>query len=163
MTLEQEKIKNGNVNGTESSFPKITKIVESIERNEKPVAISLNETNITDNRKARKKIKTPTYSKVVKRTANKDIAEKITKLEEIKASLLRDSSTQAYETSPPVLCCNSSICKNSSDQLGLNEQSLGDVLSPRMMNCHVFLVIFRIKNRLIIILTALRILELVVI
>ena len=36
--------------------------------------------------------------------------------------------TQAYEISPPVLCCNSSICKNSSDQLGLNEQSLGDEL-----------------------------------
>ena len=26
------------------------------------------------------------------------------------------------------MCCDSSICKNSSDQLGLNEQSLGDVL-----------------------------------
>ena len=36
--------------------------------------------------------------------------------------------TQAYETSPPVLCCDSSICKNSSDQLRLNKQSLGDVL-----------------------------------
>ena len=105
--------------------------MKPIEINKKPVAIKLNETNITDNRKARKKIKTPTYSKVVKRTANKDIGEKITKLEEIKASLLRDSSTQAYETSPPVLCCNSSICKNSSDQLGLNEQSLGDVLSSQ--------------------------------
>ena len=94
MTLEQEKIKNGNVNGTELNFPQITEIVESIERNEKPVAISLNETNITDNRKARKKIKTPTYSKVVKRTANKDIGEKITKLEEIKASLLREKIHQ---------------------------------------------------------------------
>ena len=41
---------------------------------------------------------------------------------------IRDSLSQAYETSPPVLCCDSSICKNSSDQLGLNKQSLGDVL-----------------------------------
>ena len=38
--------------------------------------------------------------------------------------------TQAYETSPPVLCCDSSICKNSSDQLGLNE-SFGNVLSSQ--------------------------------
>ena len=81
----------------------------------------MNETNITDNRKGRKKIKTPTYSEVVKLTANKDIGEKITNLEEIKVSLLRDSLTQAYETSPPVLCCDSSICRNPPDQLGLNE------------------------------------------
>ena len=39
---------------------------------------------------------------MVKRTANKDMGEKITNLEEIKASRLRDSLTQAYETSPPV-------------------------------------------------------------
>ena len=71
----------------------------------------MNETNITDNRKSRKKIGTPTYSEVVKRGADKDIAEKINNLEEIKASLLRDSLTHAYETSPPVLCCGSSICK----------------------------------------------------
>ena len=77
----------------------------------------MNETNITDNRKTRKKIKTPTYSKVVKRLTNTHIAEKVTNLEEIEASLLRDSLTQAYETSPPVLCCDSSVCKNSSDQL----------------------------------------------
>ena len=44
---------------------------------------------------------------------------------------LRDSLTQAYETSAPVLCCDSSICKNSSDKLGLNEQSLDDVLSSQ--------------------------------
>ena len=88
----------------------------------------MNETSVKDNRKAKKKIKTPTYSEVVKRTANKDIGEKITSLEEMKASLLRDSLTQAYETSLPVLCSDSPICKNSSDQLGLNEQSLSDVL-----------------------------------
>ena len=35
---------------------------------------------------------------------NKDIGKKITSLEEMKASLLRDSLTQAYETSLPVLC-----------------------------------------------------------
>ena len=29
------------------------------------------------------------------------------------------------------MCCDSSICKNSSDQLGLNEQSLGDRLSSQ--------------------------------
>ena len=75
----------------------------------------MNEINTTDNRKARKKVKTPTFSEVVKRTANKDIVEKTTNLEEIKASLLGDSLTQAYEISPPVLCCDSSICKNSSD------------------------------------------------
>ena len=91
----------------------------------------MNETNITDNRKSRKKIGTPTYSEVVKRGADKDIAEKINNLEEIKASLLRDSLTQAYETSPPVLCCGSSICKSSSNQVGLNGQSLGDVLSSQ--------------------------------
>ena len=67
----------------------------------------MNETNITDHREIRKKIKTPTYSEVVKQAANKDIGEKITNLEEIKASLLGDSLTQAYQTSPPVLCCDS--------------------------------------------------------
>ena len=70
----------------------------------------MSETNITDNRKARKKTKTPSYRDVVKRIANKNIGEKITKLEEIKASVLKDSLTQAYETSPPALCCDSSIC-----------------------------------------------------
>ena len=39
--------------------------------------------------------------------------------------------TQAYEKFQPVLCCDSSICKNSLDQLRLNEQSLGDVLSSQ--------------------------------
>ena len=58
--LEQEKIKSDNVNGTvqssvtESNFPQITEIVRLIEINEKPVAIKLNETNITVNRKVRK-------------------------------------------------------------------------------------------------------------
>ena len=91
----------------------------------------MNETNITENRKERKKIRTPTDSEMVKWTANKDIGEKITNLKEIKASLLRDILTQAYETSPPVLCCDSSICKSSSNQRGLNKQSLGDVLSSQ--------------------------------
>ena len=89
--LEQEKIKSDNVNGTvqssitKSNFPQITETEKLIEINEEPVEIKLNETSITDNRKARKNIKTPTYIEVVKRTAN--IGEKITNLEEIKASL----------------------------------------------------------------------------
>ena len=137
MILEQEKIKSDNVNGavqssiTESNFPQITETEKSIEINDKPVEIKLNEINITHNRKARKKIRTPAYSEVSKRRANKDIGEKITNLEEIKANLLRDSLTQAYEASTPVLCCDSLTCINSSDQLGLNEQSLGDVLSSK--------------------------------
>ena len=44
---------------------------------------------------------------MVKQTANKEIGEKITNLEEIKASLLRDGLTQEYKTSSLVLCCNS--------------------------------------------------------
>ena len=117
MILEQETIKSENGNGTvqpsvtESNFPQATEILKHIEMNEKPVPIKLNETNITDNKKAKTKIKTPTYSEVVKRTANKNISEKITNIEEVKASLLRDSLTRAYEISPPVLCCGSSICK----------------------------------------------------
>ena len=55
----------------------------------------------------------------------------MTDLEEIKSSLLRDSLTQAYETSPPLLCPDYSISKSSSDKLGLNEQFLGDVLSSQ--------------------------------
>ena len=39
--------------------------------------------------------------------------------------------TEAYETSPPVLCYDTSICKNSSHLLGLNEKSLGDGLSSQ--------------------------------
>ena len=91
MILEQEKIKNDNVNGiaqssiTESNFPQITKTEKPIEVNEKPVELKLSETSITDNRNARKKIKTPTYSEVVKRTANKDVGEKMTNLKKIKA------------------------------------------------------------------------------
>ena len=51
------------------------------------------------------------------------MGEKKTNLEKIKASFLTDNLTQAYETSPFVLYCDSLICKNSSDLLGLNEQS----------------------------------------
>ena len=126
MILEQEKIKSDNVNGTvqssitESNFPQITETEKPIEINEKPVEI-----------KARKKIKTPPYSEVVKQTANEDIGEKITNLEEIKTSLLRDSLTQEYGTSSLVLCCKSSVCKNVLHQLGLNEHSLGNVLSSQ--------------------------------
>ena len=36
-----------------------------------------------------------------------------------------------YETSPSVLCRDSSTCKNLSDQLGFNKQSLGDALSSQ--------------------------------
>ena len=125
--LEQEIIKNDNVNGTvqssitESYFQKITETEKLTQINEKPVEIKLNETNIIGNRKEGNKIKNPTYSEVVKRTANKDVGEKRTNLEEIKGNLLRDILTQAYETSPsPVMCCDSSICKNLSDQLKLN-------------------------------------------
>ena len=91
--LEQEKIKSNNVNRTvqssitESNFWQITETEKPIELNEKPVEIKLNLANIIDNRKARKKIRTPTYSEVVERTANKDKVEKITILEEIKACL----------------------------------------------------------------------------
>ena len=137
MILEQEKVKSDNVNRivqssiTESNFPQITETEKPIEINQKPAEIKLNKTNITDNRKARKKIRTPNYSEVVKRTSDKDTGEKITNLEEIKASLLRDSLTQAHETSLSVLCCDYLTCKNSSDQLGLNEQSLGDGLSSQ--------------------------------
>ena len=98
-----------------SNVLQIAETEKSIQINEKPAETKLNEINTTDNRKARKKIKTPTYSEVVKRAANKVIVEKTTNLEEIKVSLLRDSLTQAYERSPPVLCCDTSICKNSSD------------------------------------------------
>ena len=41
---------------------------------------------------------------VVKRTANKDIGEVITTLEEIKPILLRDSLSHVYERLPPILC-----------------------------------------------------------
>ena len=68
---------------------------------------------------------------VVKRTANKDKGEVITTLEEIKAILLRDSLSHVYERPPPILCWVSSIFKNLSDQPGLNEQSLGEVLSSQ--------------------------------
>ena len=93
--------------------------------------IKLNETNITDNRKARKKMRNVTYSEVVKGTTSKDMGEKTVNLEEIKASLLSDSLSQHYDTSPPVLCCDSSKNKNSSDQLGLNEQLPGVVFSSQ--------------------------------
>ena len=59
--------------------------------------------------KRKRRLKTPTYSEVVEKTANKDIGEKIINLEKIKASLLRDSLSQAYETFPPFFCCDSSI------------------------------------------------------
>ena len=132
---EQEKIKSKNTNGivqsstTESNVPQITKTEKTIEIDEKPVETKLNETSIAYNRKTKKKIKTPTYSEVVEQTRNKDIGEKIINLKKIKASLLRDSLTQAYKTSQSFLCCDSSIWKDSSDQLGLNKKSLGNVLS----------------------------------
>ena len=64
--------------------------------------IKLNESNITDNRKERKKVRKVTYSDVVKGNACKDMGEKIVNLEEIRTSLLSDSSSQHYSTSPPV-------------------------------------------------------------
>ena len=102
-----------------------------VETNDEHDQIELDESNITDNRKARKKMKALTYSEVVKGTERKDIGEKVINLEEIKANVLRDTLNQTYETTPPVLCCDSSICKNSSEQLGFNQQSFGDVLSSQ--------------------------------
>ena len=57
--------------------------------------------------------------------------EKIVNLEEIRASLLSDSSSQHYSISPPVLCCDTSKDINSSDQLELNEQLPGVGLSSQ--------------------------------
>ena len=93
--------------------------------------IKLNESNITDNRKERKKVRKVTYSDVVKGNASKDMGEKIVNLEEIRASLLSDNSSQHYSTSPPVLCCDTSKDINSSDQLELNEQLPGVGLSSQ--------------------------------
>ena len=89
--------------------------------------IKLNESNITDNRKERKKVRKVTYSDVVKENAS----EKIVNLEEIRAGLLSGSSSQHSSTSPPVLCCDISKNINSSDQLELNEQLPGVGLSSQ--------------------------------
>ena len=94
--------------------------------------IKLNESNITDNRKERK-VRKVTYSDVLKGNASKDMGEKMVNLEEIRASLLSDSSSQHYSTSPPVLCCDTSKDIDSSDQLQLNEQLPGVGLSSQFL------------------------------
>ena len=133
----QVRLETVNRKGTEqllvidTKLPQMTETEPLVETNDEHVQIELDESNITDKRKARKKMKTVTYSEVVKGTERKDIGEKVISLEEIKANVLRDSLNQTYETTPPVLCCDSSICKNSSEQLGFNQQFLGDVLSSQ--------------------------------
>ena len=67
----------------------------------------------------------------MKENVSKDMGEKIVNLEEIRASLLSDSSSQHYSTSPPVLCCDTSKDINSSDQLELNEHLSGVGLSSQ--------------------------------
>ena len=64
----------------QNQIQQITETEKPIERNEKLVEIKLNVTNIKDNKKARKKIRSLTYSEVVTQTADKDMGEKITNL-----------------------------------------------------------------------------------
>ena len=104
--------------------------------------IKLNESNITDNRMERKKVRKVTYSDVVEGNTSKDMGEKIVNLEEIRASLLSDNSSQYYSTSPPVLCCDTSKDIHSSDQLELN----GMIMLKKLKNN---LRILRFISRLI--------------
>ena len=104
--------------------------------------IKLNESNITDNRMERKKVRKVTYSDVVEGNTSKDMGEKIVNLEEIRASLLSDNSSQYYSTSPSVLCCDTSKDIHSSDQLELN----GMIMLKKLKNN---LRILRFISRLI--------------
>ena len=85
----------------------------------------MTETNITDNRKARNKIKNRTYSTVVKGRTNKDTNEKVIRFEKIQANLVKDDVSQSYVTYLPVLSCDTSVCNNSSNQTGFVKKSPG--------------------------------------
>ena len=69
--------------------------------------------NITDNRKFRKR---KIYSEVVKEKETERQDEKVFDLETIKENLLQDEVLHPCVLSPPLVCCDTSISKNSSDQ-----------------------------------------------
>ena len=82
--------------------------------------VRIDSCNITDNRKFRKR---KTYSEVVKEKERERQDEKILDLEIIKENLLRDEVLQLCVLSPPLVCCDTSVSKNSSDQFGNTNSS----------------------------------------
>ena len=75
--------------------------------------VRIDSCNITDNRKFRKR---KTYSEVVKEKETERQDEKVFDLETIKENLLQDEVLQPRVLSPPLVCCDTSVSKNSSDQ-----------------------------------------------
>ena len=78
--------------------------------------------NITDNRKFRKR---KTYSEVVKEKETERQDEKVFDLETINENLLQDEVLQPRVLSPPLVFCDTSVSKNSSDQfVNINSPSV---------------------------------------
>ena len=75
--------------------------------------VRIDSCNITDNRKFRKR---KTYSEEIKKKEMEKQDEKVLDLETIKENLLRDELLQPCVLSPPLVCCDTSVSKNSSDQ-----------------------------------------------
>ena len=75
--------------------------------------VRIDSCNITDNRKFRKR---KTYSEVVKEKETERQDEKVFDLETIKENLLQDEVLQPCVLSPPLVYCDTSVSKNSSDQ-----------------------------------------------
>ena len=74
--------------------------------------VRIDSCNITDNRKSRKR---KTYSEVVKEKKTERQNEKVFDLEMIKENLLQDEVLQPCVLSSPLVCCDTSVSKNSSD------------------------------------------------
>ena len=75
--------------------------------------VRIDNCNITDNRKFRKRT---TYSEVVKEKETERQDKKVFDLKMIKENLLQDEVLQPCVFSPPLVCCDTSVSKNSSDQ-----------------------------------------------
>ena len=75
--------------------------------------VRIDSCNITDNSKFSKR---ETYSEVVKEKETERQDEKVFDLETIKENLLQDEVLQPRVLSPPLVCCDTSVSKNSSDQ-----------------------------------------------
>ena len=75
--------------------------------------VRIDSCNITNNRTFRKR---KTYSEVVKEKETERQDEKVFDLETIKENLLQEEVLQPCVLSPPLVCCDTSVSKNSSDQ-----------------------------------------------
>ena len=90
----------------------VNKVTQAANVREK-CKVRIDSCNIANNRKFRKR---KTYSEVVKEKETERQDEKVFDLETIKENLLQDEVLQPCVLSSPLVCCDTSVSKNSSDR-----------------------------------------------